>query len=110
MSGSSLIKAKPLQLAEQSFKTALQLFDGDASPTSDSDQVYRLLTAPMRDIRNKIGRKVPLGPLVDGDLIPAITTYSTLANPAKTASRFPGLNWCKRILFGDCQMDVSPPK
>ncbi|KAK4683063.1 hypothetical protein QC764_121820 [Podospora pseudoanserina] len=103
MSGSSLVKAKQPELAEGSFKRALQLLD--ISETDETAQVQRLLTVPMEDIREKIARKVPMAPIVDGDLIPRTTSYAQMADPARTAELFPGMQWCKRIMFGDCKMD-----
>ncbi|KAB5580885.1 Alpha/Beta hydrolase protein [Coniochaeta sp. 2T2.1] len=108
MSGTSLIKAKQPEAAERSFKTAMQLFSSSEPgtvPSSNEAQVRRLLTAPMDEIRDKIGRKVPLGPLVDGGLIPRATSYALMADDAEAAKLFPGMQWCRRIMIGDCQMD-----
>jgi len=104
MSGSSLVKAKPLAGAERTFKLAAG-FLGAGGDTEET-QVQTLLNASMQDIRDKIGRKVPLGPVVDGDMIPQATTYSALADEAKALKLFPGIKRCKRVFFGDCQMDV----
>ena len=110
MSGSSLVKAKPLEAAERSFKTAVQLLssEDEGAPLSDADQVAKLVNASMEDIREKIARKFPLGPLVDGEMVPRVTTYAQLADPVATADLFPGRQWCKRVMTGDCQMDVRP--
>lgn len=110
MSGSSLVKAKPLEAAERSFKTAVQLLsiEDEGVPLSDADQVSKLVNASMEDIREKIGRKFPLGPLVDGEMVPRTTTYAQLADATTTAALFPGRQWCKRVMTGDCQMDVRP--
>lgn len=102
MSGSSIVKAKPMALGERSFATALQLLGGE-------DDMEVLLKASPEDIREKIGRKMPLGPLIDGEKIAAATTYAALADPTQAADLFPGMQWCKRIMVGDCQMDVGVP-
>lgn len=109
MSGSSLVKAKTMALAERSFAGALQLLapDGNAADLDAKSQVQRYLDASMDDIREKIGRQVPLVPLVDGELIPRPTTYAALAHKTEAAKLFPGMQWCKRIMVGDCQMDGS---
>ncbi len=108
MSGSSLVKAKPKALGERSFIGALQLLGpaGEAAPSDEKAQVQRYLDVSMEDIREKIGRKVPMAPLVDGDLIPRTTTYAAMADKAEAFKLFPGMKWCKRVLVGDCQMDV----
>ncbi|BEJ06734.1 hypothetical protein CcaverHIS641_0400030 [Cutaneotrichosporon cavernicola] len=109
MSGSSLVKAKPMALAERSFAAALELLatDGAPVPSGGKAQVQRYLDASMEDIREKIGRKVPMAPLIDGDLIPRATTYAALADKREALKLFPGMKWCKRVLVGDCQMDGS---
>ncbi|KAK1777632.1 Alpha/Beta hydrolase protein [Copromyces sp. CBS 386.78] len=100
MSGSSLVKAKSMAMGERSFATALQLLGGD-------DGMEVLLKASPEDIREKIGRQMPMGPLIDGKKIPAATTYAALADPDLAAGLFPGMQWCKRMMVGDCQMDGS---
>ncbi|KAK4447163.1 Alpha/Beta hydrolase protein [Podospora aff. communis PSN243] len=106
MSGTSLIKAKPLEGAERSFQTAIQLLNpAEASSLSNTAQVQLLLDTPMADIRDKIGRKVPLGPVVDGEMIPRANSFVLMANPTEAEQTIPGTKWCKRILMGDCQMD-----
>jgi len=107
MSGSSLVKAKQPEVAEKSFNAALDLLGRAAEGMSDAEKVERFLTASMEDVREKIGRKVPITPIVDGELIPQATSYSLMADAAETAKLFPGIEWCKRIMVGDCQMDVS---
>ncbi|KAK4207424.1 putative carboxylesterase [Rhypophila decipiens] len=105
MSGSSLVKAKPLEAAERTFRLAAGFLG--ASDKTEREQVKALLEASKDDIRDKIGRKVPLGPVVDGHMIPRVTTYSAMADPAEVAKLFPGMKHCRRVMFGDCQMDGS---
>lgn len=108
MSGSSLVKAKPMALGERSFAGALQLLANDETAASDANApVQRFLDASIEDVREIIGRKVPLTPLVDGDLIPRATTYSAMADKTEAPKLFPGMKWCKRVLVGDCEMDGS---
>jgi carboxylesterase type B len=107
MSGSSLVKAKPMALGERSFAAALALLSPEDVPSEPEAQVLRCLNASMEDVREKIARKVPMAPLVDGDLIPGATTYSALADQDEAVKLFPGLKWCRRVLVGDCQMDGS---
>ncbi|KAL2783217.1 Alpha/Beta hydrolase protein [Aspergillus keveii] len=103
MSGTSLLPARSPELLEKSFDRITQIFGmQDLPPT---EQVKRLLAMPMHDLRSKVGRQIPVGPMVDGDLIPGITKFSTLANDAEVKMLFPGIEHCKRILVGDCAMD-----
>ncbi|KAK5659821.1 hypothetical protein OQA88_1033 [Cercophora sp. LCS_1] len=106
MSGSSLVKAKQPESFERFYKGTLQLLGADeATLSSESAQVQHILSASMADIRDKIARNFPMGPVVDGEMIPQTTVYSQLDSPSSTAELFPGTTWCKRILIGDCQMD-----
>jgi hypothetical protein len=108
MSGTSLIKAKQPGVAEKHFTMALELLDlnGKGQNISKGEQVKALLGASTDDILEKIGRKIPFGPIVDGDRIPRATTFSAMADDSETGKLFPGMTWCKRIMVGDCQMDV----
>jgi len=110
MSGTSLIKAKPPKAAEGSFMAAVQLLDvaGD-SISSEAGQVEVLLSASMADIRDKIGRKMPLGPVVDGDLVPQVNTFELMSDAGKAEKVIPGMKWCKRIMMGDCQNGCKSP-
>lgn len=97
MSGTSLIKAKSAEFGEKLFGAVVELLGIDPS-----EPVPQLLATSAEDIREKIGRKVPLAPLADGDLIPWTTTFTTMADKAETAALFPGQKWCRRILMDDC--------
>lgn len=88
-----------------SFDRVTEIFGTrDLSP---QEQVQQLLAVPISELRAKVGRQVPLGPMVDGDLIHELTTYQGLAEPSDFTRIFPGTGHCKRIIVGDCQMDVS---
>lgn len=61
----------------------------------------------MGELRAKLGRQIQLGPMVDGDMIHETTTFQALAERSDFERLFPGAGCCKRVLVGDCQMDVS---
>jgi hypothetical protein len=70
-------------------------------------QVRRIVETAKNPAIAHLGRKFGLGPVVDGNLVPAPTTHADLADQRKSLKLFPGMRHCKRILMGDCQMDVS---
>ncbi|PLB35005.1 Alpha/Beta hydrolase protein [Aspergillus candidus] len=104
MSGTSLLRARTPELLEKSFARIADIFGTqDLSP---AEQVQRVLEVPMSELTAKVGRRIPLGPMVDGDFIPEITTFKTLADDAEVKRLFPGIQHCKRVIIGDCQMDA----
>lgn len=107
MSGSSVQRLKRAEQAESSYNSVIQVLG--AQDLSQDEQVQALLTATSDDYGAKIGRKFPMAPLVDGSTIPELTSYAALSAPEETLRLFPGLKECKRILVGDCQMDVCAP-
>jgi len=105
MSGSSVQRLALVNQADASYNSVMEVFG--AKELSPKEQIRTLLDATREDYSVKIGRRFPIGPLVDGIKIPALTSYKALADPDETINLFPGLRQCKRILMGDCQMDVS---
>ncbi|KAJ5636954.1 Alpha/Beta hydrolase protein [Penicillium longicatenatum] len=104
MSGTSLLRARTPEMLEKSFARIADIFEiQDLSP---AEQVQRILEVPMSELTAKVGRQIPLGPMVDGDFIPEITTFKTLADDAEVKRLFPGIQHCRRIIMGDCQMDA----
>lgn len=106
MSGSSVQRLRLVNQADASYNSVMEVLG--AKDLSPKEQIRTLLDATREDYSVKIGRRFPIGPLVDGIKIPALTSYKALANPGETNELLPGLRQCKRILMGDCQMDVSP--
>ncbi|KAJ5779251.1 Alpha/Beta hydrolase protein [Penicillium paradoxum] len=104
MSGTSLLRARRPELLEKSFSRIVDIFGWNN--LSPGEQVQELLDLPMDELRAKVGRQIPIGPMVDGDIIPEITTFQTLANDAEVKRVFPGIEHCKKIIMGDCQMDA----
>lgn len=51
-----------------------------------------------------IGPDVPLLPVVDGDIITAKATFTQWGS-SDISSVVPGVEWCRRVLLGDCQND-----
>ena len=109
MSGSSQQRLRRTEQAEASYQSVVGVLD--AAALSYKEQIQKLLEIPGEELVAKVGRKFPMGPLIDGDIIPQGTTFSAIRNQDELTKLFPGLNHCKRVLFGDCQVDVSisPP-
>ncbi|KAE8383735.1 Alpha/Beta hydrolase protein [Aspergillus bertholletiae] len=106
MSGTSLLRARKPALLENSFATITNIFGtGDLPPR---EQVQNLVDLPLDELRAKVGRHIPIGPMLDGDFISEVTTFKALVNDDNTKRLFPGIYSCKRILVGDCQMDATP--
>lgn len=105
MGGTSLLRPQRAELLETSFGRVAEVLG--AKQLSPEEQVQKLLTVPMSEIREKVGRQIPIGPMLDGDMIPVQTTFEGLADSKEVRRVFPGIAHCKRILIGDCQMDVS---
>lgn len=105
MSGSSQQRLRRAEQAETAYTSVLKALNPGELPPKQ--QIDLLLETPIEDFLAKVGRRFPMGPLIDGDSIPAGTTFRSLRSPDELVKLFPGLHNCKRIVMGDCQMDVS---
>jgi carboxylesterase type B len=76
----------------------------DASP---EEQIQRLLKEVDTGSLGAWSRKYNLGPTLDGDLVPEALVFRNQVEPEAALKTFPGLRYCKKILVGDCQFDVS---
>jgi hypothetical protein len=68
------------------------------------ERLERLLTMSLDDLVAKTPMGAPLIPYVDGDIVPAVTTFKDLETGSWPA---PGRQWCAELMIGDCQHDVS---
>ncbi|KAF9894102.1 hypothetical protein FE257_009075 [Aspergillus nanangensis] len=102
MSGTSLLRPRSPELLEKSFGRVVEALG--LQHHSPEEQVQRLSRVSMDELREKAGRQIPLGPMIDGDIIPRATTYPDLGDQ-EASELFPGIHHCKRILMGDCQSD-----
>ncbi|CAM1509548.1 Fc.00g032870.m01.CDS01 [Cosmosporella sp. VM-42] len=104
MSGSSFLRPRPLALLERGFQlAAAELGAKDLPP---DEQVKRLLETPAHEFQAKLGRKIQVGPFMDGELVRTPSTFKELAEENnELADSFPALRHCKRVIMGDCQMD-----
>jgi Carboxylesterase family len=103
MGGASLIKPLPAEACEGAFSLAVKALG--LSELSPPEQVQGLLRAPIEELVKKtLG--LPMIPIVDGETLMNVTSFGALGQPEKALELFPGMKWCKRVLFGDCQFDV----
>lgn len=75
-----------------------------AGKLSRDEQLMMLLQVDQEEFAAK---PVPVGPIFDGDLIRTNTTFKDLTEKQDLESMFPAIRHCKRLVMGDCQMDVS---
>lgn len=99
---SLLMKPLPSFVYEATYKTVMEnLGLGSASA---SERVKALLEISPDELLAKTPPSLPLFPVCDGDLIPVHNSFEDIASQKQT---LPGKLWCKSILIGDCQFDVS---
>ena len=108
MGGTALLmKPLPPFVADFAYKSVLQKLDIDGSLTS-REQLDKLMSISTEDILAKVTPDVPLFPIIDGDVITSPAEFSPFESPSKLPKSWPGVEWCKRVMLGDCQFDVSP--
>lgn len=105
MSGTSLLRPRSVEQAEKTFGYVAEVLGAKDLPADK--QIQRLLDIPQEEFTAKVGRKFTIGAIVKGDHIPKATTFESLSNEDSLLDLFPGIRRCKRIIIGDCQMDVS---
>ncbi|EWZ84230.1 hypothetical protein FOCG_11821 [Fusarium oxysporum f. sp. radicis-lycopersici 26381] len=103
MSGSSQQRLKPLEASAASYQSVAKALGVADLPTKE--KLQRIIETPIETFMASVGRKFPLGPLVDDETIPTVTTYKALGDSEEFLKLFPGLKHCKRLMMGDCQMD-----
>ena len=54
-----------------------------------------------------LGRTFGLRPVVDGETIPVPTAHANFADETQAPRLFLGMRLRRRILIGDCQLDVG---
>ncbi|ROW07249.1 hypothetical protein VMCG_03797 [Cytospora schulzeri] len=104
MGGSPLLQPFPFEVAETAYSIMTSVLGLDGLPPSE--QVKALLEIPAADLSAKlIGAPIPIGSVIDGDIVPSRATYAGLADADSVKSLYPGTEWCKSILVGDGQLD-----
>lgn len=92
----------PSEVADQAAQSAVDMLGLKDVPSSEV--VSRLLGLPIHDFVAKITPAVPLGPTIDGDVVPRQFSFESFA---KDVAQMPGSKWTESILLGVCKLDVS---
>jgi hypothetical protein len=104
MSGTNLFATPlPLSVHEQGYQDAIKAW-GLADKTPE-ERIKALLETPAQDLITKLPPSVPTALAIDGDLIPNGPTFAEIGDKAKPYPK--GHIWCKELLIGDAQIDVS---
>lgn len=107
MSGSSLaLKALPLSVCEFAYASVVKILG--LENLSSENRVKKLLEMPIEDLNKIIPRSTPLMPVMDSSIILGAATFSQVLNKLdEPILPMPGRHWCKNLMVGDCQFDVS---
>lgn len=104
MSGSRFfVQALPYDAHEENYRQAISAL-GLENATSD-EKIKALLETPGQDLLAKLPPSVLTAPAVDGDMVPSTVTYAQVAD--RTSNIPKGKQWCRDLLIGDAQYDVS---
>lgn len=104
MSGTNLLMIPfSLSVHEQGYQDAMKAWGlADAPP---EERIKALLERPAQDLIANLPPTVPIGLAVDGNLIPSMPTFEEIGDKGKSYPK--GKTWCKELLIGDAQIDVS---
>ena len=105
LSGTALQKARPLHLLEKFYGMTISSLG--LSDVPQAEQVQKLLTVPVEDFTTKLDRRIAVAPVVDGCKIPEAASFDLITDQVSFKGAFPGVGYCKRLMIGDCEMDVS---
>lgn len=104
MSGTYFL-LRPLErnVQEESYNAAIAALGlEDKTP---KERIKALLETPAQELISKLPPSIPFIPAVDEDLIPHTLTFSQTGDRDSKLLR--GKNWCKDLMIGDAQVDVS---
>ncbi len=110
MSGNTLmLKPIPPPLTEFVYTIVVQAFGLEG--VSGSERVKAVVNMPTEKLLALTPPGLPLLPVIDGKFIPGPATFKQVSSKSDDPSYpFPGRHWCKELLVGDCQFDVSHPQ
>jgi len=104
--GGSFLMMKPgtTDTAEKMYNAVVRTLGLES--LAPAERVRTLLSTPQEKLVAKISKEMPsLGPIIDGQFMPAAATFSELND--QSALSLPGLKWCKRLLSIESRHDVS---
>jgi hypothetical protein len=100
-----LVKPLPESVNEQNYEKVLQLLDLRDLPAQD--RVKTLREIPAEELLAVLPPELVFLPTSGGDLDLPINTFEEIYMGESQGCLHPGKLWCKQIMIGDCQMDVS---
>lgn len=98
----TLIPRLPSEVAESTYASVLEKLG--ISDASSEERIRRLKQTGREDWNTKLGPGLALSPVADEDEKTA--PFYQVGLPENTVSST-GSDWCRRIMLGDCEMDVS---
>jgi len=106
MSGTSLtMKPLPPPVSEFAYSSVIDMFG--LKGLSGSERIKALLELPAEKLLS-VPPNIPLMPVIDGDLIRNTLDFAHVSSKEDSSELdMPGRKWCKDLLIGDCQFDVS---
>lgn len=106
MGGTNLLmKPLPEGVNEQNYEKVLHLLNLNHLPAQE--RVKALRNMPAEDILAALPPGLPFLPTTGGDLDLPINNFEETYLGESQGIMHPGKSWCKEIMIGDCQMDVS---
>lgn len=98
----TLIPRLPIEVAQSTYSSVLEKLG--ISDASSEERVRKLKQTGREDWITKLGPGLALSPVADKDEKTA--PFYQVGVPENTVSP-PGSELCRRIMLGDCEMDVS---
>lgn len=106
MGGTNLLmKPLPESVNEQNYEKVLHLLNLYHLPAQD--RVKALHDMPVENILAALPPGLPFLPTSGGDLDLPVNNFEETYLGESQGIMHPGKSWCKEIMIGDCQMDVS---
>jgi len=100
-----MIKPLPPPVSEFAYASVIELFGLQTLPAAE--RIKALLELPVEKLLS-VPPTIPLMPVID-DHIQCAATFAQMSSKDDDPNlHLPGRKWCKELLIGDCQFDVSP--
>lgn len=90
---------------EQNYTQAMEALG--LSNASVEERIKALLEMPGREVISKVPPSVQSAPAIDGDMALSSATHAQTADKDSTVPK--GKSWCRDLMIGDAEMDVSAP-
>lgn len=93
-----LLKPLPMGAADGVFETVCEALGLQNVPAEE--RVKQLLSKDPSEILAAVPSSLPFMPVIDDDVVLSSPSFATWAS-------LPRGTWCKRLMIGDCELDVS---